>query len=58
MKTLVFDVMLHDRFVCTLKYRHNPAFPIDVEDLVKLVITKRPTLRNKISRFYFKIYAL
>lgn len=53
MKTLVFDVMLHDRFVCTLKYRHNPAFPIDVEDLVKLVITKRPTLRNKDFKILF-----
>lgn len=53
MKTLFFDVMLHDRFVCTLKYRYNPAFPIDVEDLVKLVISKRPTLRNKDFKILF-----
>lgn len=53
MNTLFFDVMLHDRFVCTLKYRYNPAFPIDVEDLVKLVISKRPTLRNKDFKILF-----
>lgn len=53
MKTLVFDVMLHDRFVCTLKYRSNPAFPIDVEDLSRLVISKRPTLRGKDFRIVF-----
>lgn len=47
MKTLVFDVMINGRFVCTLHYRYCPASPIKVEELEAFVISKRPTLRNK-----------
>lgn len=32
MKTLIFDVMLHDRFVCTLRYKYCPLFPIEVKN--------------------------
>lgn len=47
MKTLVFDVMLGGRFVCTLRYKYNPLFPIDYENLTKFVLSKRPTLKGK-----------
>lgn len=35
MKTLFLDVMLNDRFVCTLKYKFCPLFPIELGDLKK-----------------------
>lgn len=47
MKTLTFDVMLHGRFVCTLRYRYCPLFPIEERELRDFVVSKRPTLRNK-----------
>lgn len=47
MKTLTFDVMLGDRYVCTLKYRYCPLFPIYTDELHEFVVSKRPTLRNK-----------
>ena len=47
MKTFVFDIMLKGRFVCTLRYKYCPLFPIDLEDLKKFILSKRPTLRNK-----------
>lgn len=47
MKTLSFDVMLGERFVCTLEYKYCPAFRSTVEELEQFVIKKRPTLRNK-----------
>lgn len=47
MKTLFLDVMLNGRFVCTLKYRYCPLFPIDAKDVSDFVISKRPTLKNK-----------
>ena len=53
MKTLIFDVMLHDRFVCTLKYRSCPLFPIEERELHDFVVSKRPTLRNKPFRIEF-----
>ena len=53
MKTLTFDVMLHGRYVCTLKYEYCPLFPIDSEELHDFVVSKRPTLRNKPFRIAF-----
>ena len=47
MKELIFDVMLNGRFVCTLKYRFCPLFPITVEELEKFVEEKRPSLKGK-----------
>ena len=56
MKTFVFDVMLNGRFVCTLKYKYCPLFPIDAEDLTKFVLKKRPTLKGKDFRIVFQIW--
>ena len=47
MKELIFDVMLNGRFVCTLKYRFCPLFPITEEALAKFVEEKRPSLKGK-----------
>ena len=47
MKTLFLDIMLKGRFVCTLRYRYNPLFPIDKRNLHDFVVSKRPTLRNQ-----------
>lgn len=47
MKTLTFDVMLRGRFVCTLRYKYCPLFPIDMDELTDFVLSKRPTLKNK-----------
>ena len=47
MKELTFDVMLGDRYVCTLKYKYCPLFPIDPDELQEFVISKRPTLRGE-----------
>lgn len=53
MKTLVLDIMLNGRFVCTLKYKYCALFPIDFEELKKYILKKRPTLRGKDYRIVF-----
>lgn len=53
MTVLVFDVMLHDRYVCTLRYRYNPLFPLKEDQLSGFVLSKRPTLRGKLFRIVF-----
>lgn len=45
MKIFVFDVMLNERFICTLKYKYNSIFPIDLEELKEFILNKRPTLK-------------
>ena len=47
MKTIVFDVMLDGRFVMQFKYRWCPAFPINLEEVAKAIVAKRPTLKGK-----------
>ena len=46
-KTLFVDVMLNDRFVFTLRYRYCPLFRINLEDVAKAVVEKRPSLKGK-----------
>lgn len=53
MKTLVFDIMLNGKFICTLKYKYCALFPIDFEELKKYILKKRPTLRGKDYRIAF-----
>lgn len=53
MQTLTLDIMLGDRFVCTLRYKHNPAFILTVKELADFVVSKRPTLRDKPFRIFF-----
>lgn len=47
MKTFVFDVMLNGRFICTLKYKYSPLFPIDFEELEKFVSQKETYLERQ-----------
>lgn len=47
MKTLVFDVMLNGRFVCTLRMKYCPLFPITEKEICDFVESKRPTLKGK-----------
>ena len=47
MITLVFDIMLFGRFVFTLRYRHCLAFVLDMNDVDKAILSKRPSLKDK-----------
>lgn len=47
MKVLAFDVMLRDRFVCTMKYRYCPLFPLEIDELKKFIEDKHPSLKGK-----------
>ena len=53
MKTFAFDVMLNGRFICTLKYEYSTLFPIDLEELDKFILDKRPSLKGKDYRIAF-----
>lgn len=55
MKTLFLDIMLKGRFVCTLRYRYCPLFPIDEKELQDFVVSKRPTLRNQPFNIVFDL---
>lgn len=47
MKKIKFDVMLNDRWQCTLTHEYCPLFPIDEKELRAFIEKQRPTLRNK-----------
>lgn len=47
MSTFKFDIMLNGRFVCTLRYKYRTLFPIDLEDLEKFILNKKPFLKGK-----------
>lgn len=54
-KALFLDIMLNDRFVCTLKYMYCPLFVIEYEALIKFVLDKRPfferqTIQNNVLK--------
>lgn len=46
-RVLLVDVMLHDRFVFTLRYQYCPLFKLDLKDMYSKVIEKRPSLKGK-----------
>lgn len=46
-RTLLVNVMLKERYVFTLRYRYFPLFRLDLEDVAKEVIKKRPSLKEK-----------
>ena len=47
MKNIVFDVMCNGRFVMQFTYRWCPAFAINLDDVLREVLVKRPTLKGK-----------
>lgn len=53
MKTLFVDVMLKERFVFTLRYRYCPLFRLDLEDVAKEVVKRRPSLKGKPFQMWF-----
>lgn len=52
-KALFLDIMLNDRFVCTLKYMYCPLFVIRDKELLKFVLDKRPSTKGKPFRIMF-----
>lgn len=52
-KALFLDIMLNDRYVCTLKYMYFQLFVIEYEALIKFVLDKRPSLKGKPFRIMF-----
>ena len=44
---ITFDVMLEDRFVCTMRMPHPSIMILDPEEARQFIISKRPSLRNK-----------
>lgn len=52
-KALFLDIMLNDRFVCTLKYMYCQLFVIRYENLIQFVLDKRPSLKGKPFRICF-----
>lgn len=52
-EALFLDIMLNDRFVCTLKYMYCPLFARKYEELIKFVFDKRPSLKGKPFRIMF-----
>lgn len=52
MKTVVFDVMHNGKFIMQLRYKYCPAFPINMEEVLTEVVTKRPTLKGKNIELY------
>lgn len=58
MKTLIFDVMLNEQYIHTFKYKYNPLFPIEEEELRKFVEERLPTLKGKSFKILFYEQAL
>lgn len=56
-KEIVFDVMERingdERFVCTMRMQHNPAFVLNVDDLARYAFSKRPSLAHR--NVYFAV---
>lgn len=48
-----FDVMLGDRFVCSMRCEHNPIVPLSMDRLQKLIVSKYPSLREKDFKIKF-----
>ena len=47
MRTIIFDVMCNGRFVMQYRYKWCPAFPINLEEVVNEIVSKRPILKGK-----------
>lgn len=48
-----FDVMLWDRYVCTLRYPYSPIFVLTVQELEDFVIEHKPSLKDKPFKIAF-----
>jgi len=52
-RTLTFDLMRGDRFVATMRYPYSPIFKLDLADLHKWILQKRPTLKSEVISLFF-----
>lgn len=41
------DVMVGERYYSTMRYKHCPAFKIDLKDVYEKVMEKHPSLKEK-----------
>lgn len=57
MEIFTFDIMLNGRFICTLKYKYNSIFPIELEVLEKFahsILKDMKSLESDISQLVDK----
>ena len=48
---IVFDVMQGDKFICTMRMKHNKAFSLTADEIAEYAFSKRPTLRKRNVHF-------
>lgn len=46
-KVIYFDIMLNGMFVFQLAYKHCPIFKLDINDVLREIYERRPSLRAK-----------
>ena len=46
-KTIYLDIMVHGRFYKQVSYEYSPLFKIDYTDVIKHVLEKCPSLKDK-----------
>ena len=53
MRTIYIDVMVGERFIKTLPYKHHDILRLDEEKLRAFVLQKLPTLKGKDFEIYY-----
>lgn len=53
LKVIYLDIMVGEKFLTQIPYHYCPLFPIDIKEVEKFVLEKRPTLKNKKFRIEF-----
>lgn len=53
MRTIYIDVIIGERFIKTLPYKHHDILRLDEAKLREYVISKLPTLREKNFDIYY-----
>ena len=46
-KVLFYDIMLGDRFLCTMRHKYLECFGVDLEKVIGEIFERRPSLRGK-----------
>lgn len=47
MKSVKLDIVIGDRFYCTIVWKYNPLWPINFNELEDEIISRLPYLRGK-----------
>ena len=47
METVTFDVMRNGKFIMQYHYRWFQTFPLNFDEVIKEIISKRPTLKGE-----------